>query len=205
VAEIAAFGNAVIVNPAVPVHNVKELVTWAKSQTNGGSYGSWGVGTAGHLAMEMVRTSTNAPLVHIPYKGTAPVLTDVMGGQLPVGVTGVIEIEQAAKAGKIRVIAVTGSKRSPNFPDIPTLAEQGVPFATDSWFALFAPARTPSPVVAKLRAAIATVGADKDLQKSLIGLGMIPSTIGPDEFAAVQRKDLEVWAQLVKSSGAKAD
>ena len=205
VGQIATFGNAVIVHPSSPARNVRELVALAKRSPSGLSYGSWGIGSAGHLAVEMIKTNSGASFVHIPYKGTSQVLSDVMANQDPVGVTGVLEIEPASKAEKIRVIAVTGSKRAPNFPDVPTLTEQGVPFGTDSWFAVFVPAQTPAPVLAKLRNAFLKVRADAEFQKELVALGMNPSSLGADEFAVVQRNDVEVWSKLVKSSGAKAE
>ena len=205
VGQIATFGNAVIVHPSTPARNVGELVALAKRTPNGLSYGSWGVGSAGHLALEMVKTQAGALLVHIPYKGTGPVLSDVMGNQVPVGVTGVVEIVQAAKAGKVRVIAVTGSKRAPNFPDVPTLEEQGIRFGTDSWFTVFVSSQTPPAALAKLQSAFATVRADAEFRKELVNLGMNPSELSPREFEAILRKDVEAWSALVKSSGAKAE
>lgn len=202
VGQLATFGNAVIVHPSTPAHDIAELVALAKRTPGGMSYGSWGMGSAGHLAMEMVKTHSGAPLVHIPYKGTAPVLSDVMGNQVPAGVTGVLEIEPAVKAGKVRIIAVTGSKRAPNFPDVPTLAEQGVPIDTDSWFAVFAPAGTPPAILARLRDAFEQVRAQPAFQKELVVLGMNLSSLDVPQFSQVQAADIEVWARLVKSSGA---
>ncbi len=205
IGQISTFGNALIANAAAPVRNVADLAGWARRTPQGVSYGTWGVGSAGHLAMEMVKNHYDAPLVHIPYKGTAAVLSDVMGNQVPVGMATVLEIEPAVKAGKVRIIAVTGSKRAPNFPDVPTLAEQGVPIKTDSWFAAFAPAGTPEPVLEKLRGAFQKVQGDPAFQKELVTLGMNPSTLDVQQFAAALAADIGVWAELVKSSGATAE
>lgn len=205
VGQIATFGNAVIVHPSTPVRTIAELVAWARRTPAGISYGSWGVGSAGHLAMEMVKTTSHAPLVNIPYKGTGPVLSDVMANQVPVGVTGVLEIEPAVKAGKVRIIAVTGSGHAANFPGVPTLAEQGIPFSTDSWFAVFAPARTAPAVLAKLRGAFDKVRAEPEFQRELVALGTNPSSLDLQQFIQVQASDIGVWARLVKSSGAQAE
>ncbi|MBU1360888.1 MAG: tripartite tricarboxylate transporter substrate binding protein [Gammaproteobacteria bacterium] len=205
VAQIATVGNAIAVGPSVPVKNIAELVAWSKHAQNGGSYGSWGVGSGGHLAMEMIKSWSGTKMVHIPYKGSALSLNDLMGGQLPVAVVDVTVVAPFYKAGKVRVIGVTGTKRSPNLPDVPTLAEQGVPFNTDSWYAVFAPAQTPAPMLEKLRTAFAKVIKEPEVSKTLIDLGMNPSTINAEEFAAVQRKDSATWARLVKESGATAE
>lgn len=205
VAQIATVGNAIAVGPSVPVKNIAELVAWSKKTQNGGSYGSWGVGSGGHLAMEMIKSWSGMSMVHIPYKGSALSLNDLMGGQLPVAVVDVTVVAPFYRAGKVRVIGVTGAKRSPNLPDVPTLAEQGVPFNTDSWYAVFAPAQTPAPVLDKLRTAFAKVIKEPEVSKTLIDLGMNPSTISAEEFAAVERKDAATWARLVKESGATAE
>ncbi len=205
VAQIATMGNAISVNQSVPVHNVKELIAWSKRTPNGSSYGSWGIGSGGHLAMEMVKVESGMQIVHIPYKGALAALNDTIAGQLPVTVTDMSSVAPFYKAGKVRVIAVTGSKRSPNMPDVPTLLEQGVAFDTDSWYAVFAPTQTPRPALDKLRTAFAKIVAEPDVQKALLGLGMTPSTISADEFAAVQRKDVATWAHLVKISDAKLE
>lgn len=205
VAHIATFGNTIAVNPSIPVHNVKELIAWSKRIPNGGSYGSWGIGSGGHLTMEMLKAESGMKIVHIPYRGALLALNDTIAGQLPVTMVDATTVTPFYKAGKVRVIAVTGSKRASNMPDVPTLAEQGVPFETDSWYAIFAPAQTPRPALDKLRTAFAKIVVEPDVQKALIGFGLNPSTINVDEFAAVQRKELATWAHLVKITGAKVE
>lgn len=205
VAQLTTLGNAIAVNPSLPVHNIKELVAWSKKAANDGSYGSWGEGSGGQLAMEKIKADTGMKMAHIPYKGTAPALNDVMAGILPVTMADVTGVGPFHQAGKVRVIAVTGSKRAPSMPDVPTVAEQGIPFDTDSWFALFAPANTPPRILAALREAVARVLAQPDIPKVILNFGMNVSTITPDEFAAVQRKDVLTWAQLAKASKVKMD
>ncbi|MGH8790922.1 MAG: Bug family tripartite tricarboxylate transporter substrate binding protein [Cupriavidus necator] len=205
VAQVSTVGNAIAVNPSLPIHNIKELVAWSKKAPNGGSYGSWGVGSGGHLAMEMIKANSGIKMAHIPYKGAIAALNDTIAGHLPVTMVDVSSVAPFHKAGKARVIAVTGATRAPNMTDVPTLAEQGVPFETDSWYGMFVSAQTPRPVLETLRSAVAKVLAQPDTRKAMIGLGMNPSTITPAEFAAAQRKDVETWAHLVKISGAKVD
>lgn len=205
IAQISTIGNAIAVNPSLPVHNLKELVAWSKGSPNGGAYGSWGVGSGGHLAMEMIKVETGIKILHIPYKGTLPAVNDAIAGILPVTTADVTGAAPFHKAGKLRVIAITGSKRAPNMPEVPTAAEQGIPFDTDSWFALFASVNVSPPILATLRDAVARVLAQPDIPKSLANIGMNASTLTPDEFAAVQRKDVQTWAQLAKASGAKMD
>lgn len=205
VAQLTTIGNAIAVNPSLPIHNIKELVAWSTKAPNGGSFGSWGVGSGGHLAMEMIKSETGIKILHIPYKGTTPAVSDTMAGILPVTTADVTGAAPFHQAGKIRVIAVTGSKRSPNLPNVPTVAEQGIHFDTDSWFALFAAANTPPHIIEILRNAVARVLTQPDIPKSLANLGMNVSTITPDEFAAIQRKDILTWAHLVKISGMKTD
>ncbi|WP_120967199.1 tripartite tricarboxylate transporter substrate binding protein [Comamonas sp. lk] len=202
---IASFGNAIAVHPSLPVHNVKELIAWSKKTSNGGSYGSWGIGSAGHLAMEMLQGESGTKMLHIPYKGALLALNDTIAGQLPLTMVDVTTITPFYKTGKVRVIAVTGSKRAPSMPDVPTLTEQGITFDTDSWYAVFAPPQTPRPVQEKLRAALAKLVVDQEIQKTLASLGLNPSTLNVDEFAVMQRKDVATWARLAKLSGAKLE
>lgn len=205
VAQLTTMGNAIAVNPSLPVHNIKELIAWSKKALNGGTYGSWGEGSGGQLAMEKIQADTGMKMLHIPYKGTSSALNDVVAGILPVTMADVAGVEPFRQAGRVRVIAVTGSKRAPSMPDVPTVAEQGIPFDTDSWFALFASANTPPSILATLRGAVARVLAQPDIPERWANLGMNVSTITPDEFAAVQRKDVLTWAQLAKASKAKMD
>lgn len=205
VAQLTTLGNAIAVNPSLPIRNIKELVEWSKKSPNGGSYGSWGEGSGGQLAMEKIKADTAMKIVHIPYKGTAPALNDVMAGILPVTMADITGVGPFHQAGKVRVIAVTGSKRAPSMPDVPTVAEQGIPFDTDSWFALFAPANTPPRILATLREAVARVLAQPDIPKLVLNFGMNVSTITAEEFAVVQRKDVLTWAQLAKISNVKTD
>jgi tripartite-type tricarboxylate transporter receptor subunit TctC len=205
IAQLATFGNPIVVNPALPVRTIADLTAWARQAKNGGSYGTWGVGSAGHLAMEMVNAKTGAALTHIPYKGAVLALNDVLSGQLPVAVTDPLVVLPFYKAGKVKVIAVTGARRSASMPEVPTLAEQGVALSTDSWYAVFAPAKTPASVQQKLQVAMHQVMATAEFQKTLGDLGLQPSTLSTAEFDSVRRQDLATWSRLVVLSGAKAD
>ncbi len=204
-AHIASFGNAIAVHPSLPVHNVKELIAWSKKAPNGGAYGSWGIGSAGHLAMEMLQAESGTKMLHIPYKGALLALNDTIAGQLPLTMVDVTTITPFYKSNKVRVIAVTGSRRAPSMPDVPTLTEQGIAFDTDSWFAVFAPPQTPRPVQDKLRAVLSQMVVNPEVQKTLASLGLNPATLNVDEFAAMQRRDVATWARLAKLSGAKLE
>ena len=205
VAQLTTLGNAIAVNPSLPVHNIKELVAWSKKAANDGSYGSWGEGSGGQLAMEKIKADTGMKMAHIPYKGTAPALNDVMAGILPVTMADVTGVGPFHQAGKVRVIAVTGSKRAPSMPDVPTVAEQGIPFDTDSWFALFAPAGTPKPIVDKLQGEVKKILATPDIGKRLAESGLEAVGSTPEELAAYQRTEIAKWAKVVKDSGAKVE
>lgn len=205
IAQLATFGNAIVASPTLQVRNIAELTRWAQQAKNGGSYGTWGVGSAGHLAMEMVNATTGAALTHIPYKGTVLALNDVLGGQLPVAVTDPLVVVPFYKTGKVTVLAVTGARRSATMPEVPTLVEQGIAFSTDSWYAVFAPAKTPAAVQRKLQAAMHQVMATAEFKKTLADLGLTSSTLSTADFDSVRRQDLATWSKLVALSGAKAD
>jgi tripartite-type tricarboxylate transporter receptor subunit TctC len=200
IGQVSVLGNAIVVNNDVPVKNIQELVVW--SRKTDGSYGSWGAGSGGHLSMESVKSLTGMKLAHIPYKGALAALNDTIAGTLPVTTVDVTSVVPFKQSGKVRVIAVTGSSRSPNMPDVPTLQEQGVAFDTDSWYALFAAAGTPSPIVERLRGALSQVMASPDMPQLLTRLGMNRASTTPARFEAVMKKDLAVWSDLVRKSGA---
>lgn len=204
VAQLATLGNVLVVNPAIPVHTVKELVAWSAKQS-APAYGSWGIGSGGHLAMEMIKAKTGMQMTHVPYKGALAAMNDVIAGQIPVAMTDSTSAGAFVKAGKARAIAVTGSTRASNMPEVPTLAEQGIPFDTDSWYALFAPSKVPPSTLGLLRATVAAVMAEPELPKLLADLGLNPSKLSPEAFAEVQKKEIGVWASLVKLSGATAE
>lgn len=198
-------GNVLVAAPSFPARDLKALIAMAKQPGADIAYGSWGNGSGGHLAGESLNMAAGIHLRHIPYRGVAPMLTDVMGGTLPIAMADVPASLPLVRSGKVRAIAVSGSERSPALPDVPTFAESGVPFRTDSWFALFVPAKTPAAIVERLETALQAALRDPALAEQAGNLGMRHAPQSRADFAAQWRADTQTWAKLVKSSGAVAD
>lgn len=195
-------GNVLIAGPAFTGRDLPALIAAAKRPGADLTYGSWGNGSGGHLAGESLNVSGGIRLRHIPYKGVSPMLTDVMGGTLPVAMSDLAGTLPLIRAGKVRALAVSGSERSPALPDVPTFTESGVPFGVDSWFALFAPAGTPPGILDRLERATAAALRDPAIRAQADALGMRYTPQTRSEFAAQWRADTAAWAALVKSSGA---
>ena len=202
---IAQGGNLFVVHPSLPVKNIDELVALARQPGSDLAYGSWGLGSGGHLAMEAVNLHAGIKLQHVPYKGVAPLLQDLIGGNIKVAVVDLAAGTPHVRSGKLRAIAVSGPKRSPLLPEVPTLVEQGVPFDTASWYAVFGPARMPPAVVEQLSQALAKVLATPDAAGRLLALGMEYDPIARAAFEQQVSKDMAVWAQIVQRGGIKAE
>jgi tripartite-type tricarboxylate transporter receptor subunit TctC len=195
-----------VVNPAVPAKSVAELIQLAKSRPGQINYASAGNGTPLHLAGEMLKMMTGIDIVHVPYKGAAQGLTDVMAGQIQmmfaVGPVGIPQV----RSGKVRGLAVSTAKRSRIVPDLPTVAESGVPgFEVVGWNGLLAPAGSPKSVLEKLYGEIAKVTALPDMQSRIVGLGFEPVSSKRDEFAAFVRADIARWAKVIREAHVKID
>ncbi len=206
VANVAFVPYAVAVNPHVPAKNVRELIAASKSQKGGLSFGSSGSGSMSHLAAELLRADSGANLVHVLYKGTAPAVTDVMAGQIDMMIADYAALAPFEKIGKLRLLAVAGSRRAAVAPKLPTIAESGVKgYAVDAWFGIAAPAGVPKDVVAKLNAAILAGLKSADVKQRFGDLGY--ETIGdsPEQFAATIKADIEKFGRVIKSAGIKAD
>lgn len=204
VATLANVPFVAVVNAAVPVSNVKALVTYAASKPV--SFGSAGNGSVNHLLGEMFNTASGAKMQHVPYKGAAPALTDLISGQIQVVFTSLPSVAQHIRGGTVKGLAVTGSKRAAAFKDIPTIAESGFPgFVINPWFGLFASKGTPAALARQINADVKKVMEDKDLQDKFAALGAEPFESSPQEFQAMLRADIKTWAAVVKSSGATAD
>jgi len=202
IGRIAYGGNVLVANPAYPARDIKALVALAKQPGADVTYGSWGPGSGGHLAGESLNVAAGIHLRHVPYKGVAPMLNDLMGGTLQIAMADLTAALPQIRAGKIRALAVSGAERSEALPDVPTFAESGIPFKLDSWFALFAPARTPTPIVDKLDQAMQHSMQDPALQAQIASFGMRYAPISRTQFTTQIREDTRTWATLVKSSGA---
>ena len=193
--------NIMVVNNALPVKNVREFVAHVKANPGKLSYGSPGNGSTAHLSMELFKSMTGLNIVHIPYKGSAGVLTDVMGGQIAVTIDNMPPYIPQVKAGKIRALAVSTGKRSSAMPDLPTIAEAGVPgYEAGAWFGLLAPAGTPKAIVAQLSAESARILKLPDISKRISELGAEPVGSTPEQFAELIKTEIAKWAKVIKDA-----
>ena len=200
------YPNAIVVNPQVPANNLAELIALLKKEPGKLSYGSDGNGTASHLGMEVLKHKANFQLTHIPYRGSTPMITDLLGGTLMVGITGLPAVQPHLKAGKLKMIAITTAQRAPGTPDYKTVAEQGVAnFNAAPWAGFFAPKGTPKPVVDKLARDIAEALKQPDVVQKMNELGSTVVGNRPDEFRVFLNQQIEMWAEGIKISGATVD
>jgi tripartite-type tricarboxylate transporter receptor subunit TctC len=205
VAEIGALSFILITNPALPFKSLDDLVKAARAQPSKLNCASSGVGTTAHLGCEMLNRVANVDIVHIPYKGAGPALVDLLGGRVEVTFSVPTVIEQV-KSGQVRALAVTGAKRLPNLPDVPTVAEAGFPdLAFGSWNGLHVPTGTPKPVVAKISAAVAKARDLPDIRQRMTELGFTPEGGTPEEFGDFVKRDLARWHKVVKDTGVKVE
>jgi len=206
VANIGATPNVLVVNNAVPVKTVGEFIAAAKAKPGSINYGSGGVGSAGHLPMELFQSMANIDLVHVPYKGSGPAISDLMGGQIQAMLLTIPAVMPFVSAGKLRAIATSGKRRSPALPDLPTLDEAGLSgFEYSPWYGVFAPAGTPAPVIAKIHAAINKVLAEPEIREKLGRQGLEVQPMTRAEFAATIQSDLPKWAKVIKQLGIKGE
>ena len=204
VSKAASAPLVLVVHPSVPLKTLPELIAWLKSRKDGTNYASSGTGGPQHLAGESFRTMIGASLVHVPYKGGAPAITDLLGGQVQMFFAGLPPAIAHIKAGKIRAIAITTTTPSSLIPGVPPMATVLPGFDFENWQGVFAPAGTPEAIVAQIARDIAAV-SDKSLADQLAGQGAAPAPMTPAEFAAFVDKERKKYAELVKASGAKVD
>lgn len=203
---VAVTPNVLVLNPAVPASNVRELIALAKASPGKLSFASGSNGSAGHLAGELFKTLAGIDIVHVPYKGGAPAMQDLLGGQVQFMFDNLANSTAQLKAGKLKAFAVTTSRRSAFAPELPTMAEAGVPgFDISTWYGILAPANTPPDIVKKLNAEIVRILASDDMRDKLKAQGAEPSPTSPEEFAAFIRAEWTKYAKIVKDSGAKVD
>ena len=194
------------VHPSVPAKNLAELIAYVKAQNGKAQFASSGNGTPQHLTAELFRATAKLDMVHVPYKGSAPAITDLIGGHVPIMFDSAIAILPHIKSGKVRAIAITSAKRSAILPDVPTFDESGMKgFESYAWYGFFAPAKTPKDVVAKLNAAAIKVMKQPEWQKILADTGSEYVGDTPEQFAAFTRAEAAKWAKVVKDSGATVD
>lgn len=200
------FPNALAVHPHLPVNNLQQLIALARQKPGRLSYGSDGNGTASHLGVELIKADAGIFMTHIPYRGGAAMLNDLVGQQIDAGITGLPAALPLAKAGKLRIIAVTTAARSPAAPDIPTVAEQGFAgYVAAPWAGFFAPRGTPAAVTAKLADDLIWALTQPDVRQRMAEGGSQIVASRPDEFRRFLQQEIERWARAIRASGAKPD
>ncbi len=195
-----------VAHPSVPANSLKELTALIKAGQGKFQYASSGNGTPQHMTSEMFKTAAKLDMIHVPYKGSAPATQDVLGGHVPIMFDSMIAILPHIKAGKVKAIAVTSAKRVPQFPDIPTFAESGLPgFESYAWYGFFAPAGTPKDVIAKLNSETLAIMKQPGFQKILADTGSDFVGETPEKFGAFIKAEAAKWSKVVKDSGATVD
>jgi tripartite-type tricarboxylate transporter receptor subunit TctC len=203
---VAGVPNVLVVHPSVPANTVAELIAYGKANPGKLNFASSGSGTSIHLAGELFKVQTGLQMTHVPYKGSAPAIQDLLGGQVQLMFDNLPSALPQIKAGKLRALGVTSATRAAALPDVPTIAESGLPgFEASSWFGLLAPAGTPADVVARLDAEVAKWLASPEAKEKLLAQGAIAGGGTPEDFAKHIAAETAKWAKVVKESGAKVD
>ncbi|SFC56106.1 Tripartite-type tricarboxylate transporter, receptor component TctC [Cupriavidus sp. OV038] len=203
---VAKSANALVVNNDLPVKNVQELLAYAKANPGKLNVTSPGNGTISHLSAELFKSMAGVSITHIPYRGDAPAMQDVMAGQAQMTFASLPSAKAGADSGKVRILAVTSTKRVETMPNVPTIAESGVPgYEVVSWYGVFTTGGTPMPTVNRLAQEIAAVVAQPSIRDSIAKQGMEPSALGPVEFTQLVNRDAQKWDKVVKTVGIKLD
>ncbi len=206
VALAAQTPSLVVVHPSVAARTFGDLVALAKAKPRGLTYAHSGVGTLGHLAMELMTMHTGMQVTHVPYKGTGPALTDTVGGQTAFMVSSALTAAPFVRNGRLRALAITSVKRSPAWPEVPTVAESGYPnYAAVGWAGVFAPARVPAALPPRINADINRALASPDTRERLVAAGSEPASLSDREFGAFARAEAVKWAKVVREANVKAD
>lgn len=206
VALIGTNANVLVVGAASPYKTAQELTAAAKAKPGSISFASAGNGTSQHLSGELYKSLAGLDMVHVPYKGSAPAMQDVIGGQVPMMFDTSVVAGPFIESGKVRALAVTSAKRTPQLPNVPTMAESGVAgYDLQSWQAIFAPAGTPAPVLQRLQSEVAKIIKSPEIQERLGKLGMEPSAMTAEQFAAFQASEIAKWAKVIKAGNIRID
>lgn len=204
-----SYVNVLVINPTLPVSSVADLVAYARANPGKVNFGSAGNGSSNHLSGELLKSLTGAPMQHIPYKGSAAAITDVIAGNLTFMFDALVTSVPQIRAGRVKALAVTSAKRSHYVPDVPTMAESGITgyaeAGSDLWFGVVAPAGVPPAIVDKLNRTLIEALRSTDMRERIRALSFDPWTSTPQEFAALIRSDYEKWGKIVRASGARID
>ncbi len=203
---LASINNLLVVHPALPVKSVRELIAFAAARPGQVTFASGGAGGAQHLAGELFASLSKVKLIHIPYKGSAPGLTALIGGETMIGFADMVITLPHVKSGRLRALAVTGAQRSASVPGLPTIAEAGLPgYSVTAWFGLLAPAATPADSVSRISAEIQKGFKTAQMQERFSAMGADPVGSSPEQFAVFLKTEMAKWAKLVKAAGIKAE
>ncbi|WPB56613.1 tripartite tricarboxylate transporter substrate binding protein [Xylophilus sp. GOD-11R] len=206
ISRVANVPNLLVANPQQPFKNVQELIAYAKAHPGKINFGSSGNGSSIHLSGELFKMMTKTDMIHVPYKGSAPAMNDLLGNQIAIMFDNMPSAIQHVRAGKLRPLAVTTAKRSPELPDVPTIAEAGVPgYEATSWFGLLAPAGTPADIINKIDAALIKIYTNPELRKKIADQGAEPVVEKPEQFSAFIKAETAKWGKVVQESGATVD
>ncbi len=198
--------NVIAVHPSIPVNNLKELIAYAKANPGKLNYASQGNGSVSHIGTEIFKQTTGIEMVHVPYKGSGPAIQDVLAGQVQVFITTPPSVMQHVQTGKLKGLAVTGKTRHPSMPNVPTTAEAGLPsFQLESWVALYAPASTPAPVIAKLSEAVKKSLEQAEVKQRADTAGVEVRYLNPQQMDALLKKELPYWNKVIKAANIKLD
>ena len=206
IVRVALAPLAIVAHPSFPANSIPELIALAKARPKAILYGSGGNGSVTHLSFELLKASAGIDMTHVPYKGIAQMMTDVLGNQIPLASPAAATALSQFKAGKLKVLAITSAKRSSVFPDVPTVAEAGIrDYDVSAWNGLLAPARTADDLVTKIHADVVKVAHSKEFIELLQKQALEVDLLGPAEFRDFLSAELDKWSKLVKASGAKLD
>lgn len=206
IARFALIPYVMAVHPSVPAKNIPEFIAYVKSRPGKINFGSSGNGGSPHLCSELFKSMTGTDMVHIPYKGGAAAMIDVLSGQVPMICTGATALSAHISSGRLRALGVATLKRSAQMPDLPTISEQGVKgFDVSSWSGLMAPAGTPKPVIDKLYREVARIVATDDMKKFMLKTGAEPALMGPQEFGNYIKSEIAIWGKVIKAANVRID
>ena len=206
ISQAVSLSNVLVVHPSLPAKSVKEFVALVKPRPGQVNFASAGVGTSPHLSMELFLVMTGVKMLHVPYKGSGPGVTDLIAGHVPVMMPNMLSAQPHIKSGRLRALGVTGSKRAPGAEDIPTIAEAGVPdYEAVQWYGLLAPAGTPRDIITRLHGATVKALQNPEARQRLLNDGAEPVGSSPDEFAAYLRSETAKWAKVIQAAGIKPE
>jgi tripartite-type tricarboxylate transporter receptor subunit TctC len=206
ITQTSAQAMLVVLHPAVPIASVKELIAYARANPNKLIYASSGTGGSGHLAVELFQALTKVSMTHVPYKGNGPALLAQMSGEVQLGFNNILAALPHVQSGKLKAIGVTSTKRASTVPNVPTLIESGVAgYDATSWNGVFAPAKTPRPIINKLHADIVKVLRTPDIREKLVAAGSEPVGSTPEEFAAHVRAELARWGKVIRDNNIRSE